>query len=139
MAARGFRTYQVVEDELPVLRGKWRIAEQLRRPYRQHVFPVAYDEFTADNSLNRVFRFVLERLWRLTRDSGNRQMLGELRQWMEEVTVLPHVTAADANASLLTRLTPASHPCSTSPDYSLKATLYNFRLVTRRLLRSSLI
>jgi hypothetical protein len=26
----------------------WRIAEQIRRPARDHVFAVAYDEFTAD-------------------------------------------------------------------------------------------
>ena len=99
-----YRTYQAVEDESPVLKGKWRIGDQLRRPVRRHVFSVTYDEFTADNPLNRVFRFVTERLWRLTRDGGNRQLLGELRQWMEEVTLLPVVTAAEASALRLTRL-----------------------------------
>jgi 5-methylcytosine-specific restriction endonuclease McrBC regulatory subunit McrC len=64
----------------------------------------AYDEFTADNSLNRVFRFVTERLRLLTRDNSNRQMPGELRQWMEEVRLLPHVTVAEASTSILTRL-----------------------------------
>jgi 5-methylcytosine-specific restriction enzyme subunit McrC len=99
-----YRNYQTVEDELPVLKGKWRIADQLRRPLNQHRFFVAYDEFTADNQLNRIFRFVVERLWRLTRDGGNRQRLGELRQWMEEVRLMPHVTVTDANPSILTRL-----------------------------------
>lgn len=98
------RTYQTVEDALPVLKGKWRIADQLRHPIRQHIFSVTYDEFTADNPLNRIFRFVVERLWRLTRDSGNRQMLGELRQWMDEVTIPARVTSAEAAPSLLTRL-----------------------------------
>lgn len=98
------RHYQSVEDELPVLKGRWRVAEQLRRPERRHVFAVAYDEFTADNKLNRVFRYVVERLWRLTRDSGNRRLLGELRWWMDEVTTPAHVTAAEAAPSLLTRL-----------------------------------
>jgi 5-methylcytosine-specific restriction enzyme subunit McrC len=98
------RSYQIVEDELPVLKGKWRIAEQLRRPERKHIFAVAYDEFTADNVLNRVFRFVVERLWHLTRDADNHQRLGELRQWLDEVTLLPSVTVADANPALLTRL-----------------------------------
>ncbi|HEX8457625.1 MAG TPA: hypothetical protein VF656_10030 [Pyrinomonadaceae bacterium] len=98
------RRYQTVEDELAVLKGKWRVAEQLRRPARRHVFAVAYDEFTADNGLNRVLRFVVERLWGLTRDGGNRQLLGELRQWMEEVALPAHVTVADAQPSLLTRL-----------------------------------
>ena len=99
-----YRNYQSIEDDLPVLKCKWRIADQLRRPMRQHIFSVAYDEFTADNALNRTFRFVVERLWRLTRDNGNRQILGELRQWMEEVTLLARVSVAEATPSLLTRL-----------------------------------
>lgn len=98
------RGYQGVEDDLPVLKGRWRIGEQLRRPARQHVFAVAYDEFTADNPLNRVFRFVVERLWRLTRDADNFRRLGELQQWMEEVTLLPTITVADASPALVSRL-----------------------------------
>ena len=98
------RFYQTVEDETPVLKGKWRVAEQLRRPARRHLFPVVFDEFTADNPLNRVFRFVVEHLRRLTRDDSNRRALGELRQWMEEVTLLLHVGASDAPPLLLTRL-----------------------------------
>jgi 5-methylcytosine-specific restriction enzyme subunit McrC len=58
------RDYQRIEDELPLLKGKWRIGEQLRRPMQHHRFHVAYDEFTSDNALNRVFRFVVERLWK---------------------------------------------------------------------------
>jgi 5-methylcytosine-specific restriction enzyme subunit McrC len=99
-----YRNYRIVEDDLSVLKGKWRIVDQLRRPLRQHIFAVAYDEFTADNSLNRIFRFVTERLWHLTRDNSNHQMLGELRQWLEEVRLLPHMTVAEASTSILTRL-----------------------------------
>lgn len=90
-----WRTYQrVEEDSSPVLRGTWRITEQLRQPERRHVFAVAFDEFTADNELNRVLRFTVERLWGITRDGGNRRVLGELRQWMEEVAC-PAVLRAD--------------------------------------------
>jgi 5-methylcytosine-specific restriction enzyme subunit McrC len=105
-----FRNYQITEDTLPVLKGKWRIAEQLKRPERKHVFSVAYDEFTADNQLNRIFRFVVERLWKLTRDYDNRQILSELRQWLEEVTLVSPVTANDANPSQLTRLNERYRP-----------------------------
>jgi 5-methylcytosine-specific restriction enzyme subunit McrC len=105
-----YRTYYTVEDDLPVLKGKWLISEQLKHPARGHIFTVAYDEFTADNQLNRVFRFAVERLWQLTRDSGNRQMLGELRQWMDEVTLMPRVTSADANPAQLTRLNERFRP-----------------------------
>jgi 5-methylcytosine-specific restriction enzyme subunit McrC len=99
------KSYHLVEEELPKLKGKWRITDQIRRPTRKHLFSVAYDEFTADNPLNRVFRFVVERLWRLTRDSGNRQSLGELRHWLDDVTLLPSITVDDARPGLLTRLT----------------------------------
>jgi 5-methylcytosine-specific restriction enzyme subunit McrC len=99
-----YRNYQVVEADSPVLKGKWRIGEQLRRPHRKHVFSIAYDEFTADNPLNRVFRFVVERLWRLSRNGTNRRMLGNLRQWMEEVTLRPGMTVAEASGTTLTRL-----------------------------------
>ena len=104
------RHYQTIEDELPVLKGRWRVAEHLQRPARRHLFPVAFDEFTADNSLNRVFRFVVERLWRLTRDADNRRVLGELRQWMEEVRLPAHVAAREAAPVLLTRLNARYEP-----------------------------
>lgn len=99
-----YRGYQTLEDELPVLKGKWRVAEHLRHPDRQQRFAVSYDEFTADNALNRVFRFVVERLWRLTRNTSNRRLLDELRQWMDEVALLPAVTVEQADPALLTRL-----------------------------------
>ncbi len=99
-----YRTYQTVDDILPVLKGRWRISDQLRRPQRKHLFSVTYDEFTADNALNRVFRFVVERLWSLTRDAGNRQVLGELRLWMEDVTLMPSITVEDARTMPMTRL-----------------------------------
>ncbi|HKV37129.1 MAG TPA: hypothetical protein VJP89_22500 [Pyrinomonadaceae bacterium] len=104
------RTYQTTEDDSAVLKGKWRIPEQLKKPECKHLFFVAYDEFSADNRLNRVFRLVVERLWKLTRDNDNRQMLGELREWMEEVTLVPNVTAESANPSQLTRLNERYRP-----------------------------
>jgi 5-methylcytosine-specific restriction enzyme subunit McrC len=92
-----------------VLKGKWRIGEQLRRPNQYTQFVVDYDEFTADNRLNRVFRFVVEQLYKLTNDYDNRKLLAELRQWMEEVT-LTRVTAADATTGQLTRLNERYRP-----------------------------
>jgi 5-methylcytosine-specific restriction enzyme subunit McrC len=98
------RNYQTVESELSVLKGKWQFNEQMRRPAVRHKFTVSFDEFTADNKLNRVFRFVVERLWKLTQESKNRQLLGDLRVLMDEVTLLSHITAADAKPSLLSRM-----------------------------------
>jgi 5-methylcytosine-specific restriction enzyme subunit McrC len=105
-----YRTYHTIEDDSPVLKGKWRISEQLKEPWKKHVFKVAFDEFTADNPLNRIFRYTVERLWRLTRNGGNRQLLGEIRQWMDEVALPAHVTAADADPAKLTRLNDRFRP-----------------------------
>lgn len=104
------RTYEAVDNELPVLKGKWRIADQLRTPERRATFCVTYDEFTPDNKLNRIFRHVVERLSYLTRDHDNRQILNELRQWMDEVTLVSRVTPKDADPSQLTRLTEHYRP-----------------------------
>jgi 5-methylcytosine-specific restriction enzyme subunit McrC len=105
-----YRNYEVVEEVTSVLKGKWRVNEQLKRPERRHVFLVAYDEFTADNQLNQIFRFVVERLWKLTRDYDNRLMLGELRQWMDEVTLVGHITERHVNGLQLTRLNERYRP-----------------------------
>lgn len=99
-----YRHYQLVEEELPTLKGKWRIDQQLRQPARQHQFAVAYDEFTIDNQLNRIFRLVVERLWQQTHDSSNRRLLSDLRQWLDTVALLPHLTVRDASPTLINRL-----------------------------------
>jgi 5-methylcytosine-specific restriction enzyme subunit McrC len=70
-----FRNCQSGGDTLPVLKGKWNLTEQSRRPEHKHIFAVTYDEFTADHQLNRVLRYVVEKLYQLTRHFHNRQML----------------------------------------------------------------
>ncbi|MBA3924588.1 MAG: hypothetical protein H0X31_23965, partial [Nostocaceae cyanobacterium] len=89
---------------------KWQLATQLRRPEQKHLFTVTYDEFTVDNPLNRIFRYVVEKLWQLTRHSGNRQILTGLRYWMDEVTLLPVVTADMGNQIQLSRLNQQYEP-----------------------------
>ncbi|MBE9030101.1 hypothetical protein IQ266_10210 [filamentous cyanobacterium LEGE 11480] len=105
-----FRNYQSVEAVLPVLKGQWRLTDQLRHPARQHQFAVTYDEFTADNRLNQVFRYVVERLWSLTRDHQNRRTLSELRIWMDEVTLLPALNLAEVLALSTTRMNQRFEP-----------------------------
>jgi 5-methylcytosine-specific restriction enzyme subunit McrC len=99
-----FRNYQPVDALLPVIKGQWRLTEQLRHPARQHQFAVTYDEFTADNALNRVFRYVVERLWGISRNSQNRSVLGDLKIWMDEVTLLPSLSLAETLALPMTRM-----------------------------------
>jgi 5-methylcytosine-specific restriction enzyme subunit McrC len=101
--ARGpLRTYEARDDDrAPALRGRWRIAEQARRPVEKQMFLVTADEFTGDNAPNRVLRYVVERLWRLTRDAENRRRLTALREAMEAdgVTLPPAVSADEARAA----------------------------------------
>lgn len=104
------RSYEAIDAVLPVLKGKWRISEQLRRPEQKHRFTVTYDEFTEDNSLNRILRYVVECLWKLTRDSKNRTILSELRCWMDGVTLLPVVTPQMAQTVTLSRLNQQYEP-----------------------------
>jgi 5-methylcytosine-specific restriction enzyme subunit McrC len=98
------RGYQVVEDELPLLKGKWRLSTQFRRPDKAHRFAVVYDEFTVDIALNRILRFVVERLSRLTRSPVNARLLGELRGLLDDVSLLPAATTADADRVTFNRL-----------------------------------
>jgi 5-methylcytosine-specific restriction enzyme subunit McrC len=103
-------TYQAVDTVLPVLKGQWRLTEQLREPARQHQFAVTCDEFTADNALNRVLRYVVERLWNISRDKHNRRILGDLKIWMDEVTLLPNLNFMEALTVPMTRLNERFEP-----------------------------
>jgi 5-methylcytosine-specific restriction enzyme subunit McrC len=98
------RTYQPIADELPLLKGKWRVADQLRRPDRPHRLAVLYDEFTVDQPLNQLLRCAVEVLWRLARHPSNRRGLETLRDWMEPISLLPPTVAASLTLPPLTRL-----------------------------------
>ena len=103
-------TYRAVDQELGVLKGKWRIADQLRYPASLHQFHVTSDEFTADTEINRALRFVVERLWQLTRDGANRRQLELLREWMDGVSIPNAVNRAALDDAHLTRLNRAYVP-----------------------------
>lgn len=105
-----FRTYETIDAILPVLKGKWRLPAQMRRIEQKHLFSVTYDELTVDNALSRIFRYVVECLWYRTRNSQSRQMLSDLRYWMDEVTLLPDVTPQMAQHISLTRLNQQYEP-----------------------------
>src|SRR5215207_9473057 len=87
------RSYVLVEDTLPVMRGRWDIGRQLtQRPHVRHLFDVAYDEFSSDTLLNQVFRHVVDRLLLLTQNLETRIMLRDLRDWMSEVSIRGTIT-----------------------------------------------
>ncbi|WP_221091412.1 McrC family protein [Deinococcus aquaedulcis] len=82
------RRSQNVQEELPVLRGRLRVAAYMRQGDRSRL-PVEYVDLTANHPANRLFLLVLERL--LSRVSGwvLRQHVAELRVWLREAGVTP--------------------------------------------------
>jgi 5-methylcytosine-specific restriction enzyme subunit McrC len=105
-----YRTYRSTDAHERVLKGKWNISQHIMHPDQQHIFPVTYDEFTVDNALNRVFRFVVERLLRLTRDAENRRILSILSNWLDDVSVQSHLTVHDTDHIVFTRLNQRFEP-----------------------------
>ena len=64
----------------------------------------------ADTDINRALRFVVERLWQLTRDGANRRQLELLREWMEGVTLPKAVNREALDDAHITRLNRAYVP-----------------------------
>ena len=100
-----YRAYVRIEDTLLVMRGKWLIAKQLaQRPHQKDRFDLAFDEFTLDNQLNRVFRYTIEILLRLSRDAANRKVLTALRSWLIDVSLPVQITPEILHRIQFTRI-----------------------------------
>lgn len=82
--------YRAVEESLPVLRGRIRESEQLRRRYGQAVpLEVVFDDFTVDIAENQLLLAATECLLRVPGVSGlARQRLLRLRVPLADVTPL---------------------------------------------------
>lgn len=84
--------YRVMEESLPVVRGRIRIDEQLkRRPGVWLPIEVTYEDFTVDTAENRVLRAALERLQRnpLVPAAARRRMSGLLLPFAEVTRLVP--------------------------------------------------
>jgi 5-methylcytosine-specific restriction enzyme subunit McrC len=105
------RTYVQKEEALRVIKGRWQLERQLtQHPHVKHIFDVAYDEFSPDTPLNRVFRFVVERLLLRTRDRQNQRLLRDLHQWLSKVEGISRVSQAHLEAIHFTRLNERFRP-----------------------------
>jgi 5-methylcytosine-specific restriction enzyme subunit McrC len=103
--------YVIVEETLPVMRGRWQLERQLtRRPYVRHLFDVIYDEFSPDTPLNQVFWFVVGRLLLRTQDPGNRRLLLDLRERLSGVQRLSEISQAHLEGVHFTRLNERFRP-----------------------------
>lgn len=84
--------YRTVQEALPVVRGRIRIADQLRYRFGLPLpVEVSYDEFTIDITENRLLRAAAERLLRVPRiGAGVRRMLHRLSSvTLADVSHLP--------------------------------------------------
>lgn len=102
--------YRSVEETAPVLRGRLREADQLRR-HHGRVLPVEirYDDFTVDVAENQILLAAITRLLRVPRvDAESRRRLRHIRGRLAEVTTLIRGTAL-----------PAWHPSRLNEHYHL--------------------
>lgn len=84
---RGLRSdYLRVEEEQYFLRGQLNVVAQMRQPPgRQHFFQIRHDVFVLDRPENRVLKFALERVCKLTQHPDNWRLAHELRSLLIDV------------------------------------------------------
>ena len=105
------QNYHLIEEELPVMKGRWQIEQQIRRkPHVRHRFDVIYDEFSPDTPLNRVFRYVIDALLLITQGAQNRTLLLDLRDWLIAAHPPQLVTGDQLDRILFTRLNERFRP-----------------------------
>lgn len=125
--------YVLLEEDLPVMRGRWQYdRQQSRRPYGGHRFDVAYDDFSPDTPLNRVFRFVVDRLVWLTIDRLNRNLLEDLKVWLSAVSSPPVITSADLDGVQFSRLNDQFRPAFNLVRMFLEGQAFRLEAGTRQ-------
>lgn len=84
---RGLRSkYQRIEEDSRYLKGQLNVPAMLRRPPdRRHMFAVRYDVFSLQRPENRVLKWALQVVRRLTRSAENWRLAVELETWMEPI------------------------------------------------------
>lgn len=87
LVRRGIRRdYERVSDEERFLRGRLRVAQQLRMsPGRQHLFCIDYDLFSENRAENRLVHAALVKVARTSRTDSNQRLARELRHGFEAV------------------------------------------------------
>lgn len=105
------QNYIFREESLPVIRGRWDLNRQIgQHAFVKDRFDVTFDEFSPDIRLNRVLRFVVERLRQTTTDPRNLNLLSDLSAWLAPVSLLPEVSINELDQVLFNRLTERFQP-----------------------------
>jgi len=81
------RRYREEADDLPTVRGRLQIEEQVRRNLvHRERSACAYDEFDEDHALNQLFRLAIRRMLRVASNNTTQQALRELLPAFEGVS-----------------------------------------------------
>ncbi|WP_194266282.1 McrC family protein [Dechloromonas sp. H13] len=81
------RRYREEADDLPTVRGRLQIEEQVRRNLvHRERSACAYDEFDEDHALNQLFRVAIRRMLRVASNNTTQQALRELLPAFEGVS-----------------------------------------------------
>ncbi len=93
------------EAFLPYIRGRWNIGGQfVHKPNLLEGLDVSFDDYLPDTLLNRVFRYVIAELQRVTRDPQNRQMLADLQAWLYSVELPARIEPSELEQVQFNRL-----------------------------------
>ncbi len=96
--------YVAKEDNLPYLRGKLLLNKHITlNSINKSRFYLQSDMFTADNDLNRIFKYVSKMLLGATKNSRNKNILLQILSIFDEVTDT-RITSRNAERITLTRL-----------------------------------
>lgn len=105
------RSYVIVEEESNYLKGTWRLSEQLAKmPHLKHRFLVTYDEFTDNNELNRIFKYVARMLLFASSNSGNKTLLQNILLIYSEIDDIAKPDDAYLSRVRFTRMNQAYKP-----------------------------
>jgi len=105
------RFYVVVNEESGFLKGTWRLNEQLSQaPHLKHRFYVAYDEFTDNNFLNQVLKFVSKMLIFKSKNEINKKLLHNIILLLTEIDDITKPNRADLEKIQFNRLNKEYEP-----------------------------
>lgn len=87
LVRKGLRfDYHAVEEELRFLRGRLRVAQQIRQPAgRQHLFQVEHQVYDVNRAENRLICTALDKVAGVTRDAENWRLAHQLTRQLETV------------------------------------------------------
>lgn len=99
-----YKQYIDIEENMTTLKGKWLFTQHIRtNPYQKHRFFIKYDEFSMNNLLNQIVRFVTHKLKYQSKDVNNKKKLYMLDMWMEDVNLVQIINPSDFEQIFFTR------------------------------------